>query len=281
MQEERIHDDEIDLAVLLQKLIKAIVRNRFALIIPIILGLILSVWIYWKSPKIYESRMILRSTILSNHFGESLETNLSQLLIEKNYTELSSRLRMTEEMVSSLKGFELDGLEKTKRSDGSFESILFDVSVEVTDNGILPDLEKGIVFCFEENEFVKKRINSRRQRYESTIDRINLENNGIDSLKMDVRKKITEYKPGKDLVMLDPSKVYQASLDLFKEGIKTEYSLNFLNGVEVVESFVPFKKPVKPRLILTLVEGLGLGLFIGIMLTCTIELRLFVKTLKE
>jgi hypothetical protein len=61
--------------------------------------------------------------------------------------------------------------------------------------------------------------------------------------------------------LLDPTTINSKIIELNKEKINFQNSLEIVNSVQVVESFTAFKKPVSPRLSIHLMSGALLGLF--------------------
>ncbi|NJN43079.1 MAG: hypothetical protein HC811_13475 [Flammeovirgaceae bacterium] len=62
-------------------------------------------------------------------------------------------------------------------------------------------------------------------------------------------------------MIFDPTVVNSKIIELNKERINTEHSLELVNSVHVIEGFTKFNKPVFPKKSISMVTGATLGLF--------------------
>src|ERR1043166_8052602 len=133
--------ENIDLLLLIERTILFFKRNKWTFIICALLGIGLGVWSYIRIPNTYKSRLILHSFFLSNQEHIGVIDNWNALLKRKEYDELATGLGCNRNILPRLKKIEGSEIQKVftpNNPNGFF------VDVEVTDNSILDDLQKGI-----------------------------------------------------------------------------------------------------------------------------------------
>ncbi len=86
------NSDEIDLLELLAKIVITIKSNILSIIVAFVIGSILGLGYYQLVPKVYESKMILLSDILTSSYSERITESLDNLIKEENNEILSQRL---------------------------------------------------------------------------------------------------------------------------------------------------------------------------------------------
>lgn len=279
--ERQLPSDEIDLGELLLKLFKIVNRNKFTLLILTALGVALGTLNYYLKEPIYESSMMLRSDILTEAYSETLTDNLKRLIQERNDALLSEKLSITAEEASHLVDIKVESVEEANTPVGAVKNIIFLISVEITDNGILENLQAGIVNFLENNEFVKKRIDLRRKRFEALVSQVNVEIKEIDSLKKRMNEGIIYNQQGANLVVLDPSNVYEKALSLFKEELTYQENLELIDSIQLIEGFTAFKNPIAPRLSISGGSGLMVGLFLALIIVFTRETISYLKSIDK
>ena len=279
--ERQLPSDEIDLGELLLKLFKIVNRNKLILIIFTALGMAGGLTRYYLKVPVYESSMMLRSDILTEAYSETLTDNLKRLIEERNDALLSEKLSITAEEASHLVDIKVESVEEANTPVGAVKNIIFLISVEITDNGILENLQAGIVNFLENNEFVKKRIDLRRKRFEALVSQVNKEIKEIDSLKKRMNEGIIYNQQGANLVVLDPSNVYEKALSLFKEELTYQENLELIDSIQLIEGFTAFKNPIAPRLSISGGSGLLVGLFLALIIVFTRETISYLKSIDK
>ena len=279
--ERQLPSDEIDLGELLLKLFKIVNKNKLTLIIFTALGMAGGITRYYLKVPVYESSMMLRSDILTEAYSETLTDNLKRLIEERNDTLLSEKLSITVEQASHLVDIKVESVEEANTPVGAVKNIIFLISVEITDNRILENLQAGVVNFLENNEFVKKRIDLRRKRFEALVSQVNKEIKEIDSLKKRMNRGMIYNQQGGNLVVLDPSNVYEKALSLFKEELTYQENLELIDSIQLIEGFTAFKNPIAPRLSISGGSGLLVGLFLALIIVFTRETISYLKSIDK
>ncbi|MEM6523596.1 MAG: hypothetical protein AAF693_07385 [Bacteroidota bacterium] len=274
------HSDEIDLGDLLLRIVNILSRNKVLILIFIGVGGGLGfIHKTLKSP-VYDSSMMLQSDILTEAYSETLTENLKKLIEQGNHILLADKLYIDEDQASQLVDIKVEGVEGASGPEGAVENFIFLISVETKDNAILEDLQRGIIKFLENNEFVKKRIDAKRSRYNALIDQMKAEGNEMDSLKGLVNKQLMTGESN-NLVFLDPSNIYEQALRTYKEELSYQEQLTLIESIQLIEGFIAFERPIRPRLSISLASGVGLALLLAIGTIFLKETRKYLQTLES
>ncbi len=254
-------NDEIDLVELLLKGIGIIRANLVLIVSFFALGSLLGFGYYYSSKKIFENKMLVSSEILTESYCKSLIADANRLIREGNYQALSEQLGVPEKIgreISSIavKSPLTNEIEIGKESDRKF----FHITLEVYDQEVLVELEKGLTSYLENNEFVKARVNQKKDYLQQTITKLEQEIKDLEILKADVYSG-EFFKKVNGNAEFDPTTINSKIIELTKEKINLQHSLELVNSVHVVEGFTRFQKPSKPKLSLSLIAGSMVGLF--------------------
>ncbi|MCW5910435.1 MAG: hypothetical protein KIT62_05145 [Cyclobacteriaceae bacterium] len=269
--------DEIDLIELVVSILKFLNKNFIVFSGFILLGLGLSIGMYSISTRVYESKMILQSDILTESYAERITESLDRLIKEENRKMLSTRLNITEEEAQKISKIEIESVKQTSTSKEKDESI-FIITCEIKEKSILPKLQDGIIALLRNNEFVKIRVKQRETYYTSLIAKIQEEINSLDSLKQRLFQGKPIYGKSAEMMLVEPTSIYSKIIDLSKEQINYKNALELVNSIQLVEGFTAFEKPAKPKLSISLIIGFAGGLFLAF---CFIGVKWVRQVIKE
>jgi len=264
LQNQPLHSDEIDISELLAKGLQGLKNNYKSFLKAITGGIVLGYLIFLFAPKRFESKMLISSDILTESYSKTIIEDLEQLIDEKNYIQLTNRLNLTEDQAAALRKIEINAvLEKADVEEN--QKTYLTITCRSKDNTIWPALQKGLVSFFEENDFVKIRVDHRKKYNTQIIEKIDKELNDLNDLKLRIMEgKITQATKD-NLVLFDPTTINSKILDLNKEKIHLQNGLEVINSIQVVESFTPFEKPVAPKFSISIISGAALGFIVVIM----------------
>ena len=234
---------------------------------------------YRFSPKKFESKMIIQSDALSESYSFKLANKLNEHIYNHDTDYLSSKLNLTPEETKLLLGFEMVlALPPTSQLMNEKEKIIIVIVVRVSDNAILPKLEKGIIQYLSTNDYVKKRVEENKKYFESVIASYDRELKIMDTLKIKILKgKYSSSKDGGALIM-DLGNLFETAGDLSEKKYSAERLLARVESIQVIEGLTPYKKPIWPKLSIVLLTSLVLAIAI-ISLIITIRNSRNQKTL--
>jgi len=221
--------DELDLIVLLEKLISFLRRFAIVLICCSIIGILAGFWMYWTSSKKYSSKLILHSFTLTNLENIQIIESWKELLKKREYPVLSAILdcdSATLKKISSISAEEIQKLYVQNNPHG------FIVKVVVKDTSILDQLQKGIVHGLENNDYIKERIAIKRSNLIQLIGKVTQEIAKLDSTKMAVEDIISNKNQNSSSLMVDVSGIYSELISL-NENSRTlyRYCKSLINSV--------------------------------------------------
>jgi hypothetical protein len=249
------NNDEIDLMEFLLKTINIVKANFWLIVIFFILGSTLGIGYFYSAKKVFESKMIINSDILTESYGKVLFDNLNRHRKERNLAALHTLLNIPESKVSAFSSIGVEKLDETEVT----ESNRFLITAMVFDWEILPSLQAGIVNFLEKNEYVKVRVEQNKDALKKSILETDRE---LQDLR-DFKARIFNgdfFERARGNVMFDPTIVNSKILEFTEKKIKLENELQLSNSVEVIVGFTTFNRHTSPKLSLSLVAGAGVGL---------------------
>lgn len=273
--------DEIDLGLLLLKIIKKIKKNFKVVLSFLIFGLLCGLAYFFTSQPKYESTMVVNSKILTENNATNLLESLQELIDDKYYTLLASQLKIEDSVAEKVYEINVDALNEGEDESETKEQVFLQIAVTVSDTGILPQLEKGIINFLENNQYANRRVSLKRERFTALITETQEEINQIDSLKNKVDAGLLLQGQGANVVMMEPVNIYTASIALFEK--KQDYieQLELANSIHLVKGFIAFQKPVSPKLMINVISGMALGVFVAIIIIFFSETWIYLKKLNK
>jgi hypothetical protein len=252
--------DDIDLIVLLERSISFFKKYKWVFIAAIVIGLLLGFIRYRSLPVAYKSRLILQSTILSNQNNIQIVTYWNTLLKNRQYDYLAGIFMCKKDILPDVKDIKADEIQKIfipVNPNG------FMIDVLVTDISILDELQKGIVYGFNNHESVKDRLSEKRNRLSELIEKTTTEVKRLDSTKKTIDNILNGKGAGPSSLIMDAPGVSRQLIDMNEKLLSFREELKFTNAVQVLQSFSKLKKPVGHNLFVSLLLGLASCLFIA------------------
>lgn len=271
-----VNSDEIDLIELTIKIAKFFKKQRWVFITFILTGVSIGLLYHYIKPAVYESKMILQSDVLTESYSNRATESFKGLIKEKNWKTLASRLSITEADAANIKKIEINFIKNEDAKEGIVrQGVLYKntsnniiVNAEVYNTEITPKLQDGIVSFLQNIDFVKVRVRQRQVYYSNLVAKIKEEINSLDSLKDKLFQGKTVYAKGVEIMVLDPTKIHSEIVDLTKQKLEYENSLELVESIQVVEGFATFSKVTNPKLSVVLIAGVVGGFFIGLLFIC-------------
>jgi len=259
-------NDEIDLYELF-----LVLKKRFKLIAGIVISAVLITGVIsFLSPPVYRSSFIIRmfsknenrmNPIISTGEVEKLISELDLLRKEKQLNELSKRLNIKDEQIKKAVKF----YAKTPSDDKD----LVEITLDIYDRGLIPDLRNGIIQYLNQNPYVNERITTWKDN--------------LLQQKAEIQKKIQEIDGFKNFLIsqikndrakylgFNPLQLDEEVIKLKKELRDLEDTIKLLRGFEVtIEPEIP-QMPIRPKKALNIAMAGLVSLFLGISLTFLIE----------
>ena len=252
--------DDIDLFVLIERAIVFFKKYRLVFILFALGGIALGFFFYKTIPRTYKSRMVVHSFTLTNQEEIQVVKNWNELLTKGEHAALSSILNCPAQVlgkVKKLKAEEIQQVFSQVNPNG------FTIDALVTENAILPQLQKGIIYGFENNGYIKERLEVKRAGLKELIDKTAAEIKKLDSTKSNLENIIGGKGHSSSPLIIDGSSINRQLIEMNEKLLSFRESLQFTNAVQVLQGFEAFRKPAGPHLIPWLIIGLMVGLAMG------------------
>lgn len=254
--------EDIDLFLLIERSILFFRKYRLVFFAAVLLGLSMGVCFFWIIPKTYKSRMIVHSFLLTNPEEIQIANNWNELLKKKEYTALAATLNCSENTLHKVKRIKAEEIQQV------FSQVNpngFSIDVLVTDNAVLDELQKGLVYGFENSEYIKARLAVKKAALQELIGKTSIEIRKLDSTKKMVENIIGGKEKVSSSLIIDGSSVNRQLIEMNEKLLSFEEGLQFTNAVQVLQGFEKFSQPDGPKLIPWLIIGLLLFLSLGYM----------------
>ena len=274
--ESKDHAD-LDVVRLISRMAWAIRSNLLLIVILTSIGILVGLGISLMVKKQYESRMLLSSEVLPYPNLEGILETIDDLLKERNYEELKKRLQLDSAILASINSLETELLienESEQVNDIRIEYV--SVKVRTLDTKALAPFQKALINYLHSNDYVKARVQQKKDFYVTLIKEVNKEIQSLEELKQNISSG-TFFEVAKGNIIFDPTTVNSKILDLAKTKIEYENSLKLVESIHVIEGFAPYKKPVTGRKLQSIFLGAIGGLLLAAGIIATQALILLIR----
>ena len=213
-------------------------------------------------PRYYTARLLVQSTVLDNHNEEEILENWDGLLNRYGYAALSQTLHYPAEKLENIGSFNIE-LVTGPINDGVTS---FVIEVETKDTAGLQDLQGAIVYGLENSEYVRQKVQIRKEGLQQQIQKAGDEVTKLDSSRKYIQSLLQGPGKGSPELIVDISKASEERVEIQEKLTGYKEKLAFVNGIQVVQDFVRTRK-VKPSRSLFFLSGLLAGFLLGYVIT--------------
>jgi hypothetical protein len=258
--------DEIDLMAVLSKVGWKVRKNYWLFLSLTLIGFGVGLGTSFIVSKEYESQLIINSDILTFSYADRIITTLNELLKEENYEDVSKRLDLKKEEVQNLKSMSVELLLKNKGEQlPENEKNYLVIKARTLDTHVLPQLQQGLLQYFQNIDYVKIRVEQRKEYYKTLIFEVEKQIKSLEELKSNVYSG-KFFEGSKGTINFDPTTVNTKIIELSKDRLEYKNRLQLVNSIEVVESFTPHYRPVTGKK----TRSSALGALVGILVAISI-----------
>jgi len=258
--------EDIDLLLLIERAVLFFRRYKWIFIGAIVLGIASGIFIYSSLPKIYKSRLIAHSFLLTNQEEIQIIDNWNELLSKHEYTSLGKIFNCSERMLHSVKQIKGDEIQKvfTPTNPNGFL-----IEVTVTDFSLLDTLQKAIVYGLENNDYLKARMELKRANLRELIIKTTAEIEKFDLTKKRLEDILNGNEPPSSLSIIDITGLSKQLIEMNEKLMNYKQDLQFANALQILQGFSKFKQPAGPKLLVWLFLGLVFFLSIAYIYALT------------
>jgi LPS O-antigen subunit length determinant protein (WzzB/FepE family) len=262
--------DDLDLINLFERAFSFFRNYGRLIVIFSIAGILAGFAFYKSSPKLYESTLLLHSSILSNTEQINIIENWNDLLRDGEYATLAERLNCDPAMLQKVANITVTEIQKLYISNNPNG---FEVKALVKDNAVLNSLSEGIIYGLENSDYIKAKLASKRSNLAELIEKLKIEISKLDSTKKNIENSINNNSQHPSSFIIDVSAITSQMIVLNEKLLGYQDDLKFSGAVQVLHKFEKFEKPVNPKFFKLLVLGFIGGFFIGYVFSLFIYLR--------
>lgn len=257
---------EVDLLQLLIKIIRVVVNNLKLLIIAFLTGTLAGLAFYQFAPKVYESKIIFTSNVLTYSIGAAITDDLNELLKERNYEGFGERLNLTPAEAKKIKAINLENAIERQDLLKEGEKTALVITVESKDELLFAKLQSSLIDYFENNPYSLLREKERKKVLQGMIDKSTEEISELEKLRIQFLKGELFQKSSAATIMFDPTVINVRILDLTREKLENLNALAVSSHVQLIQGFTNFKKPISPKISISLAGGVSIGILFVIAL---------------
>ena len=275
--------EELNIRQIFSDFINFNIRNGKFIMLFVFIGVTLVVLFQKLKPAYYDTQAICMSGISEYERLEQLEelsqrtavdlVNYLQINISnKDYNEISSLLNVTKDIASKIKFIEAEQLYQQDMNEKFYALNKFEIKLSVFDNTTIDDIQEGLIFYFNNNNFIKEYhkmyLSSNDRLKDDILNEMNvLSRMRIEGAKNNLDLSSVNIISGKDDKTISNQLISLAQL---KEEITTNQLL--LKPLFFVQDFAKTNKTERDLLLWSFVGGI-LSFLIGILFSFIKELK--------
>ncbi|TXK18388.1 chain length determinant protein [Pontibacter qinzhouensis] len=250
-----------------------LLRRRALLILGFIMaGIAMSYGAFKMTKPYYTSSMTFVLASIRNEFVKEQLNGLAEMVKEDNFEAISERLDISEESARQIKDLTFVNLDEEHIEDDSvLTGSPFRIELKLYDNRLYSSLEPAITNFLESNRYFSKQKQIKENQYRKLISKYRSEISSIDSIKGSV---ITPRGPVHGFVYgepLDPTNLYRQGIDMYQQQVDLEADLDQLDNMQVVNGFVPRRRPSGPSLLMFLFIGAVTTFVVGFIVANVVD----------
>ena len=275
--------EELNIRQIIKDFVHFNIRNKSLIISFVLVGIVSVILFQNLKPSYYETKAICMSGIseyerleqleeLSQRTAVDLINHLQINVANKDFNQLSVLLNIKKEFTEKIKKIEAEQLYQQDMNEKYYALNKFEVRLTVFDNTVIDDIQKGLIYFFNNNKFIKDYHKMYISSNLSLINEIDTEMDNLSTIRIEGAKNSLDLSSvniisGKDDKTLSNQIISLAQL---KEKTKTNNLL--LQPLSFVQDFAKTNKTERDLLLWTI-----LGAFLSYLMSLVIS---YVKELK-
>jgi hypothetical protein len=257
-------DDDFDLMNLVRNAFSFFRKYGRRLVIFSITGMLTGFLLFKITPNLYESTLLLHTSTLTNTEQINIIENWNDLLKNGEYTVLAEHFNCNPDILKNVVKISAAEIQKSYVPNNPNAFI---VTAIVKDNTVLDSLSYGLIYGFENNDYIKAKLDSKRSNLTSLIDKVKIEISKLDSTKKSIAYNINNSSQHSSSFIIDISTINGQMITLNEKLLTYQDELKFAHAVEVFHKFEKFEKPLSPKLFKLMVLGFIAGFAMGYLLS--------------
>lgn len=220
-------------------------------------------------PPVFEVNMSITTTKTGDFFISESVADIAYALEDKNYPAVAKKLNLSAQQSEEISNVELvyaDDLALT--ADTTNKVFLYYITVQVSDQSFLPEMETGFLNYLNNNNFVKKSKVSRDLRQQKLVNGIDEDLAKVDSILKLVTTAKYLAKDKSTFILkdpIDPAEILKERNRLLHLKAEYEESLMYGNDIQLFQGFDTQIKPYFPKKSWSAIAGALLGFIVSLL----------------
>ena len=252
--------EELNIRQIFKDFVHFNIRNKSLIISFVLVGIVSVILFQNLKPSYYETKAICMSGIseyerleqleeLSQRTAVDLINHLQINVANKDFNQLSALLNIKKEFTEKIKNIEAEQLYQQDMNEKYYALNKFEVRLTVFDNTVIDDIQKGMVYYFNNNSFIKDYHRMYMASNLNLINEIDAEMDNLSNMRIEGAKNSLDLSSvniisGKDDKTLSNQIISLAQL---KEKTKTNNLL--LQPLSFVQDFAKTNKTERDLLL--------------------------------
>ena len=262
--------DELDLIVVVERMVAFVKRFFFILVIFPTVGIIAAFLLFLSTQRKYSSELVLHSFILTNLENIQIIENWKDLLRKKEYNTLARIWNCSPDLITKVNKISTQEIQKLYVQDNPHGFI---VRVFVKDTSILDNLQQGIVYGLENTDYVKQKLITKKANLIELIEKVKEEISKLDSTKLAVENILNNKNKSSSSLFVDITSINSGIINLNEKLLSYKEQLKFAKAIQVLQQFNKFSHPEPRNGPLLLFVGAIIGLVAGYLISLVIAVR--------
>jgi capsular polysaccharide biosynthesis protein len=248
----------------LKSLSRVIANRKWLFIMVVAVGAFVTFFFTVSSKPYYDTKMAIGSAYFTGNSIEPMITYLSDLRTNGNYKMLAEKMGITESEAQDIVRIQVRN--KTTQQD----FFTADISLRVYNPADIPKISAGIMQFFENNPFVKNRVEVMKQELQDFTTNGERELMRLDSLKQSLKEVIAKGKTGNANIIF-PSNIHLEGVQINEKVYQARQDLKLVKGVELLSQPAVPAAPSNPSKLLLLLAGITGGVVLGVFVVLGVE----------
>jgi capsular polysaccharide biosynthesis protein len=217
-----------------------------------------------KTKPFYDTKIPIGSSYFTGNSIEPMIIYLSDLRNDGNYKMLAEKLGISEEEARAIARIQV----RNKSTQNNFYTA--DISLRVYQPEAIPKISEGIMNFFEQNDFVKNRVEVMKKELEDFTSNGERELMRLDSVKQALRKVLEKHGSISNNIIF-PSNIHLEAVMINEKVYQARQNLKLIKGVELLAQPAVPASPSNPSKFLLLFTGLLVGIVLGVFVVIGVE----------
>ena len=275
--------EELNIRQIIKDFVHFNIRNKSLIISFVLVGIVSVILFQNLKPSYYETKAICMSGIseyerleqleeLSQRTAVDLINHLQINIANKDFNQLSVLLNIKKEFTEKIKKIEAEQLYQQDMNEKYYALNKFEVRLTVFDNTVIDDIQKGLIYFFNNNKFIKDYHKMYISSNFSIINEIDSEMDNLSTMRIEGAKNSLDLSSVNIISGKDDKTLSNQIISLAQLKEKTITNNSLLLPLSFVQDFAKTNKTERDLLLWSI-----LGAFLSYLLSLVFS---YIKELK-